>query len=94
MNAYEYVKEMGLEQSKEHTFVLAYIENYEVLNSLKQAIADFEMFEDAKSKMFGSAVSDAVVRNWFLTANKGLLKEKGLLLVEAIKRIENVLSEG
>lgn len=45
MNAYKYVKEMGLEQSKQHTFVLAYIENYEVLNSLKQAIADFENIE-------------------------------------------------
>jgi len=88
MNAYKYVNEMGLKQSKEHTLVLAYIENYEDLNSLQQAISDFEMFEDAKSKMFSSSVSDSEVRNWFLTANKGLLKEKGLLLVDAIKRIE------
>ena len=94
MNAYKFVNEMGLKQSKEHTLVLAYIENYEDLNSLQQAISDFEMFEDAKSKMFGSRVSDSEVRNWFLTANKGLLKEKGLLLVDAIKRIENGLSEG
>lgn len=94
MNAYKYVQEMGLAQSKEHTLVLAYIENFEDLRGLDQAISDFEMFEDAKSKMFSSRVSDSEARNWFLTANKGLLKEKGLLLVDAIKRIENGLSEG
>lgn len=64
------------------------------LYELKQAIADFEMFKDARSKMFSSSVSDFEVRNWFLNANKGLLTEKGLFLIDAIKRIEQALSEG
>ena len=66
MNAYKYVKEMGLEQSKEHTLVLAYIENYEDLNLLQQAIADFETIEFYGGlEVVKQKVERAKLNRWF-----------------------------
>ena len=98
MNAYKRVKVMGLEQSKEHTLVLAFIENYEELQSLQQAIADFENIEfhggfdavkqkikDAKLNKFfciSTACEDGYA-DWYVSQAE-----------QAIFRIEQALSEG
>lgn len=62
------------------------------LKELKQAVADHELFNEAKLKMFGSFVADQYVFNFFSQLNEDLFSEKGLLLKQAIERIEGARS--
>lgn len=98
MNAYKYVNEMGLKQSKEHTLVLAYIENYEGLNSLQQAISDFENIEfHGGLEVVKQKIKHAKLNNFLCisTAYEDDYAEWYVSQAEqSIFRIEQALSEG
>lgn len=98
MNAYKRVKVMGLEQSKEHTLVLAFIENHEELHSLQQAISDFENikfyggFDAVKQK-----IKRAKLNGWLCVSTPhedGYADWYVVQAERAIFRIEQALSEG
>lgn len=88
MSVYKFVKEHDLVKAKQCLGLWPFTEGSVDWKELNQAIADYAAFNEAKSKMFGATVSDKVVFEYFSEIKTDFLSEKGVLLVQAIQRIE------